>query len=289
MKYRTLALLVLLVFWLFSERLATSALAAQTTCNTDWNTARQLAPGQYQERICQNRANFYRITIGPGEKSAALSGLPANYDLLVYSATQGKWIGSSENRGTDTEEVRWAFQQSEEVYLVVAPYGKANTTQPYLLTVGRFPQLRTPVTGLGEGVTTPLGSVLHKGQDAYALDYSNYSNSSMDVYPVFAGRVVYSGCIAGKGYGCIVVVRHWDDSRWDKKFFSIYAHLQPTGLPALWTLLDGTRPIGSMGRSGAQDSIHLHFAMRYGDDALDKTNALWGVKTAPFDMRALLH
>jgi murein DD-endopeptidase MepM/ murein hydrolase activator NlpD len=287
MKRRLVVILGLVALFLSLVSNSASRVVAQSGCNIDWDTAVKLAPGQYREQICQERANFYQFTLAAGEKTAALSDLPADYDLLVFSATRGEWVGSSENGGTDIEEVRWTSQQSEVIYVIVAPYGNATTSRSYLLTAGRFPQFRTPVTGLGEGVTTPLGSVLHRGPDTYALDYANYSNSSMDVYPAFAGRVVYSGCISGQGYGCVVVVRHWDDNRWDKKFYTIYAHLQTSGLPALWTQLDGTRPIGSMGQSGEQGSVHLHFAVRYGDDVFDKTDALWGSKTAPFDVRAL--
>ena len=94
-----------------------------------------------------------------------------------------------------------------------------------------IPSFWKPVLGEGEGVTKSIGSEAHKGVDEFAIDYS-YPQEGMDIYPTLPGKVVYSGC--RDDYGCSVVIRHWDDGKWDKKYYSIYVHLQP----------DGWRPYG---------------------------------------------
>jgi hypothetical protein len=148
---------------------------------------------------------------------------------------------------------------------------------PSLTTVVRVvPWFHPPVSGVGEGITTPIGSIKHAGPDSFALDYQ-WDEAGVDVYPVYGGRVVYSGC-AWKDYGCTVVVRHWDDKVLDQKYYSVYAHLNEGSLPALWTLVDVNRPIGSMGKTGigSNDIVHLHFALRGSDQVNDGVSALYG-------------
>lgn len=127
----------------------------------------------------------------------------------------------------------------------MAPYKNAKSTVPYVLTVGRFPHLCVPVSGVRGGITTPLGSIAHNGPDEFAIDYA-WEQEGVDVYPILLGRVVYVGY--DNDYGYSVVIRHWDDKKWDKKFYSLYAHLQREGLPSLWELVDGRKPIGHMGK-----------------------------------------
>lgn len=149
------------------------------------------------------------------------------------------------------------------------------------------PRFWYPVSGVGEGIYEEVGSQKHTGPDQYAIDWL-WTNEGVDVYPTLPGRVVYSDC--PDDYGCTVVVRHWDDARWDKKYYSVYAHLQPNSMVPVWAIVDGTFPIGRMGKTGRGSNgiIHLHFAVRSSNDVLDGTNALYGINQSAFDVRPYL-
>lgn len=283
---------------------------AQSNCqdnyepNNTWDKATQLSPGQYQSYICtKGDYDIFKFTVNAGSNVVSLSNLPADYDVYVYSVTQGKWIGQSENSDKNEEKFRWN-SKGETIYVVVSAYDSNITSSiPYVLTVGRFPDFWLPVNGLGEGVNTSIGSPYHTGPDLYALDYisENYKYATyegMDIYPALPGRVVFSGFTSGKGYGCVVVVRTWDDQKWDKKIYTLYAHLQADSqnncldLPKVGTLVD-SKPIGHLGKSGQQEWVHLHFAARYSDQVYDGIYALWGkndknqIITPAFDSRGL--
>jgi murein DD-endopeptidase MepM/ murein hydrolase activator NlpD len=142
------------------------------------------------------------------------------------------------------------------------------------------PTFWKPVLGAdaytSDGVYLSLGSTAHKGVDEFAIDYS-YRTEGMDIYPALPGRVVYSGCHY-EDYGCTVVVRHWDEKKWDTIYYSIYAHVKEEGMSPLGTLVDGTRPIARMGKTGkgSNGNIHLHFAVRTCDKVYDGDIALYG-------------
>jgi murein DD-endopeptidase MepM/ murein hydrolase activator NlpD len=278
---------------------------AQSNCkdnyepNDNWDKATQLSPGQYESYICtKGDDDWFTVTVNAGNNVVTLSNLPADYDFYVYSVNQGKWIGQSENDGQNEERFRWNSKKGETIYILVAAYDSTiSSLKPYVLTVGRFPDFWLPINGLGEGVNTSIGSPYHTGPDFYALDYisKNYWDATyegMSIYPTLPGQVVYSGLTPGKGYGCVVVVRTWDDQKWDKKIYTLYAHLQADSrnncldLPIVGKLV-GSEPIGHLGKSGQQEQVHLHFAVRYSDQVFDGTNALWGAKTPAFDPRGL--
>lgn len=151
-----------------------------------------------------------------------------------------------------------------------------------------IPVFRYPVVGIGEGVTYDLGSLRHSGADQYAIDFS-YDEEGIDVYPTLPGRVVFVGY--EKDYGWTVVLRHWDAEKWDKVYYSIYAHLTGSDLPELWSVVDGNLPIGIMGKSGngSNGVVHLHFAVRASDQVYDGLVALFGkqgfsIVTPAFDI-----
>ncbi len=190
------------------------------------------------------------------------------------------------------------------ISLVISFILLTSITQPVLAETahpaGQIPEFRYPVSyEVGEGVDYSIGSTLHEGADKFAIDFV-YPEEGMDIYPTLPGRIVYAGCLPAdqKGYGCVVVIRHWDDSKWDKKYYSIYAHLQPGSIEEynvkLSDVVDGTKPIGRMGKSGHQDAVHLHFAVRSSDQVYDGTTALWGqvdrnhVITPAFNVRPYL-
>lgn len=151
-----------------------------------------------------------------------------------------------------------------------------NKTFTYSIT-GNHPRMYAPVTGVGEGITTPIGSTAHTGPDKYAIDYQWREDKVVDVYPVLPGKIVFSGCL-DKDYGCTVVIRHHDKTKWEMIYYSLYAHLDGSSLPVLGTKVDGKRPIGRMSKSGlgSNDIIHLHFAMRYGNNDYEGTTAVYG-------------
>lgn len=176
---------------------------------------------------------------------------------------------------------------------------RRSTSQPGKTT----PRFSEPVAGVGKSVHVGPhgpGKGNHFGPDLYAVDYcpqagcvNPSSPVSIAVRPALAGRVVYSGWTADYGY--IVAIRHWDDSKWDKKYYSIYAHLTETGLPRLNALVDPSTTIGYMGNtgSGANGVVHLHFAVRYSDKVYSDVQAVvygkdsrGAVLTPPFNVRA---
>lgn len=164
----------------------------------------------------------------------------------------------------------------------------------------KIPDFRYPVNyEKSEGVLYSVGSPMHEGADQYAIDFV-YPEEGMDVFPTLPGRVVYAGCLPAeqKGYGCVVVIRSWDDKKWDQKYYSLYAHLQPGSIEAygikVADIVDGSKPIGRMGRSGQQADVHLHFAVRVSDEVYEGTTALYGqvnrynVITPAFNVRPYL-
>jgi murein DD-endopeptidase MepM/ murein hydrolase activator NlpD len=160
-----------------------------------------------------------------------------------------------------------------------------------------IPYFRYPVSyEVGEGIDYEVASDRHLGADLYAIDFV-YQIEGMDVYPALGGRIVYADC-QPVAYGCVVAIRHWDDSKWDKKYYSIYAHLQPGSITVkVGDIVDGTKPIGKMGKSGkgSNDIVHLHFAVRSSDKVYDGITALYGqidkdhVITPAFNVRPYLH
>jgi murein DD-endopeptidase MepM/ murein hydrolase activator NlpD len=171
----------------------------------------------------------------------------------------------------------------------------ANTIQ-LAPTPGAVPDFRYPVSyEAGEGIDYSVESYAHEGADAFAIDFV-YPVEGMDIYPSLAGRVVYADCNA-VDYGCVVAIRTWDDAKWDKKYYAVYAHLQPESITVkVDDLVDGTVPIGKMGMSGrgGNNVVHLHFAVRSSDEVYDGTTALYGqvdkdnVITPAFNVRPYL-
>lgn len=160
-----------------------------------------------------------------------------------------------------------------------------------------IPYFRYPVSyEVGEGVDYEVGSDLHLGADEFAIDFV-YPTEGMDIYPALAGRIVYADC-QPVVYGCVVAIRHWDDNKWDKKYYSIYAHLQTGSITVkVGDIVDGTKPIGSMGMTGigANNTVHLHFAVRSSDKVYGGLTALYGqvtkdnIITPAFNVRPYLH
>lgn len=140
-------------------------------------------------------------------------------------------------------------------------------------------RMYVPVNGVGDGVTTPIGSIAHKGPDTFAIDYA-WKHEGIDVYPVLPGKVVFSDCVSD--YGCTVVIRHHDENKWNVIYYSIYAHLVKGSLPPLGKVVGGNKPepIGKMGKTGtgSNNIIHLHFAIRYSNGVYEGLDALYGMK-----------
>jgi len=267
----------------------------QITCedqyepNNQANQASNLVMGVMYAAICpKNDVDVYRIDVVAGERLSFTLAYPrSDFNLYLYSSKQSLQIGRSENSDLSQEKITWTSNQADTLYVLVQ--GRGGTGTYFLWTESSLhkgvPLFRPPVSGVGEGITTPIGSIKHTGPDRYALDYA-WDEEGVDVYPIMEGRVVYSGC-RWNDYGCTVVVRHWDDTKWDRKYYSIYAHLQNADLPAVGSLVDGNRPIGHMGRTGtgSNNVVHLHFAVRVSDQAYDGLTALYGQGMTGFDPR----
>ena len=143
-----------------------------------------------------------------------------------------------------------------------------------------------------------IDSSLHRDADLYAIDFlppSSRSSQKFGIYPTLPGVVVFAGC-GQPLYGCVVAIRHQDDARWDKKYYSIYAHLEPGSITVqVGDQVVPTHRIGYMGMSGSGSNhqIHLHFAVRSSDYVFSGALALYGqfgpyVFTEPFDVMPFL-
>lgn len=161
------------------------------------------------------------------------------------------------------------------------------------LNAGHTPQFTPPVSGeeISLGDWGP-GDGDHKNADLYAIDFVGPAGTP--VRAALDGKVVYSDD-AKDGYGYVVALRHVDDQNWDKKYYSIYAHLDGNELPALNATVSRNAIIGHMGKSGT-GTVHLHFAVRMSAVLYEGTMALYGQKinsdgsveiyTEPFNVRA---
>ena len=143
-----------------------------------------------------------------------------------------------------------------------------------------------------------IDSTLHHGADYFAIDFlppPSPIHQKFGIYPTLPGVVVYAGC-GQPLYGCVIAIRHQDDAKWDKKYYSIYAHLEPGSITVkVGDQVVPTHRIAYMGMSGSggNHQVHLHFAVRTSDYALSGFLALYGqygpyVFTDPFDVRPYL-
>ena len=180
---------------------------------------------------------------------------------------------------------------------IVAKYSNRSSSGAF--EASSYPMFTPPVSGpeTSVGICSPIPDSCtgnaHKGPDLYAIDYFGTEGVTA-IHPTLAGRVVYANCL--DPYGCVVAIRHWDDQKWDHKYYSIYAHMQSIdpSLVSLWKLVDPSTVIGYMGKtgSGANGIVHLHFAVRVSNDVYDLEKALYGqsapggvIYTDPFNVR----
>lgn len=97
----------------------------------------------------------------------------------------------------------------------------------------------------------------HSGRDSYAIDLNkgSYNDDLGEVITsATVGQVVFSGLIAGYGYGNTVIVKA-DDSLAIR-----YAHLNERSVVKGDKVSVGTK-IGTVGKSGKQSYSHLHMAL----------------------------
>jgi len=85
-------------------------------------------------------------------------------------------------------------------------------------------------------------------------------DSGTRIYPLKAGRVVFSGRQAG--YGNVVVVRHDDDTE------TVYGH-NKVNLARVGQHVTADTPLGLSGSTGRSTGPHLHFEVRVNDRAVD--------------------
>jgi murein DD-endopeptidase MepM/ murein hydrolase activator NlpD len=178
------------------------------------------------------------------------------------------------------------LMETAQVAGATAAYSALQTVMANLPVIGSngIPQFQAPVSGAG--ITASATSDMHTGPDLYAMDYAMKSEGT-GIYPTLPGIIVYSGC-EDPDYGCAVVIRHQNPS-WNTLYYSIYAHMQTGSILPKDTLVDGTKPIGTMGQTGtggAKGGIHLHFAVRTSDQVQEGLVALYGHDgQAAFDFR----
>lgn len=185
------------------------------------------------------------------------------------------------------------------VILLAVPIAASVPSTALAQDSARIPRFYIPVDGLGEGILSGDNSPYHYNADDYALDYYYYDQSpqtdhegqpylptqGMTIWPTLPGRVVFSGY--DQNYGYVVVLRHMDYSKWDKIYYSVYAHLEAKGRPRVGQLLSASTPVGGMDMTGqgGNEIVHLHFAVRSSDVMMTGTDALYGVNQSPFDVR----
>lgn len=152
--------------------------------------------------------------------------------------------------------------------------------------------LRLPMHGNVQIIGYLPGEGDHKrgSRDEWAVDLTS---DNLAVYPVAPGKVVFSdsNCQTTSGkppcYGYIVAIDHQTSDGTDN-LYSIYAHLDPKGLPSVGTDVGYDTRIGTMSDSGCYDDAgvdhcgakHLHFAVHQGRAGLKGSNALWLSDTA---------
>lgn len=109
----------------------------------------------------------------------------------------------------------------------------------------------------------------HFGADYYAIDFDLNSDGKAGdiVYPVAPGKVVYAQDF-GSGYGNMIMVEHSPNYT---NYVSLYAHLQSISV-TLGSDVTLNTPLGAEGKSGEQDTVHLHFALRYCESAAERRN-----------------
>jgi murein DD-endopeptidase MepM/ murein hydrolase activator NlpD len=214
-------------------------------------------------------ANAGQTALAAGEKAAGTEAAHLVETAKVAAATKAvELFATAQNAGATA-----AYSALETIV--------AGSSQ---LGSNGFPMFHAPVSGAD--ITIIDNSATHTGPDLYARDYF-MSVEGASVYPTLAGVVVYSGC-DDPDYGCAVVLRHQNPA-WNDIYYSVYAHLQTTGLVANGTIVDGNSPIGLVGQTGSSSgngSTYLHFAVRISNQLEDGLTALYGNGAmTPFDFR----
>lgn len=147
MKRQSVATIILVVTMFLTTAPLVQPAIAQGGCQDGYepndNQLRQIEPGQIQATICPaNDVDYYELRVSAGDSVyLKLANLPADYDMSLYSANKEDWVGSSDNGGTTSEEIKWIADRSDVLYIAVYGYNGATSTIPYALTVGRLSNL----------------------------------------------------------------------------------------------------------------------------------------------------
>lgn len=145
MKAQTV--IVIIVVSLLALAVTVQPIEAQGSCvdsyepNDDASTARALRPGSMQATICPTGDwDIYTFTLASGDSVyLSLTNLPADFDIGLYSSNQDDWVAVSDNGGTNSEEIRWATNNNDVIYIVVWAYGDNVASRvPYNLTLRHF-------------------------------------------------------------------------------------------------------------------------------------------------------
>jgi hypothetical protein len=191
--------LVLLLVLVISVR----PIEAQGSCtdpyepNNDASSARALQLGSIQATICPTGdLDIYKFTLNAGDGVyLRLTNLPADFDIGLYSSNQDEWVATSENGGTDNEEIRWTARSRDVIYIVVWAYGDNVASRvPYQLTLQHFPNLNLEPGGIA-GSSAQIQSQLS------------------DLRPLFT-QSDYDALVEALQYAtdatqCIIEIKHW--------------------------------------------------------------------------------
>lgn len=166
MKAQTV--IVIIVVSLLALAVTVQPIEAQGSCvdsyepNDDASTAHALRPGSIQATICPaGDWDIYTFTLASGDSVyLSLTNLPADFDIGLYSSNQDDWVAVSDNGGTNSEEIRWATNNNDVIYIVVWAYGDNVASRvPYNLTLRHFPSLNLEPGGTSAQIQSQLSDL----------------------------------------------------------------------------------------------------------------------------------
>jgi len=126
-----------------------------------------------------------------------------------------------------------------------------------------WPHFLTSKFGMREIAKLSKNPHFHYGLDLVPRDSQTgeiANNSKFKIMPLAAGEVVFSGFDSKGGKGFHVIIKHPNNT------YTMYAHLQPHGLPKTGTKADRETAIGFMGNTGRSTKAHVHFELRINEN-----------------------
>lgn len=136
-----LACLLGVVLTLFFFPTATPRTEAQSGCKdpyepNDGYRHREIQPGEMSATLCpQGDIDVYKLRVRTGNQAVIrLDSLPADFDLAIFDG-QGNQLATSENGGTDPEEITWRAKSDDNLLIGIWGYNGASSSQSYRLPI----------------------------------------------------------------------------------------------------------------------------------------------------------